>query len=221
MSKYFITTPIYYINDKPHIGHAYSTIAADVLARWHRHNGDQVLFTTGTDENSQKTVDAAKKSGQDEKVFTESMSKLWQSTWDQMGISYNRFIRTTEPDHKKAVYEMIKRSEAAGDLYKGEYVGLYCSSCEEFKREVDLENGKCKIHKVDAKEIKEENYFFKLTNYQQKLLDHIKQHPEFIQPVTRRNEVVAFIERGLEDFSVSRQGGKWGIPWPGDTDQAM
>lgn len=221
MSKYFITTPIYYINDKPHIGHAYSTIAADVLARWHRHNGDQVLFTTGTDENSQKTVEAAKKSGQDEKVYTESMAKLWQATWDQMGISYNRFIRTTEADHKKAVYELIKRSEAAGDIYKGEYVGLYCSSCEEFKRESDLENGKCKIHKVDAEEIKEENYFFKLSNYQQKLLDYIKQNPEFVQPISRRNEVVAFIERGLEDFSVSRQDAKWGIPWPGDPKQAI
>lgn len=221
MSKYYITTPIYYINDKPHIGHAYSTIAADAIARWHRQAGSEVMFTVGLDENSQKTIEAAEKAGEDPKSFTDKMAKVWQDTWDTSGISYDAFIRTTTKEHQKAVYAFMEKVKAAGDFYDGEYEGLYCVGCEEFKREADLVDGKCPLHNRAPEKRKEKNYFFKLSRYQQPLLQHIKDHPEFIQPESRRNEMVAFIERGLEDISVSRQHGKWGIDWPGDDSQKI
>ena len=222
MSKFYITTPIYYINDKPHIGHTYSTIVADVLARFHRQHGDKVLFSTGTDENSQKTIQAANKAGvTNVATYADNMAASWDKTWKGLSISHDRFIRTTEPDHKKAVYDFIKRVEKAGDLYKGTYEGWYCIGCEEFKSEEELEKGLCPIHKTKAERLKEENYFFKLSKYQQPLLDYIKANPDFVSPVTRRNEVVAFIERGLRDISVSRKLSKWGIPYPGDKDQVV
>jgi methionyl-tRNA synthetase len=221
MTKYFITTPIYYINDRPHIGHAYATIAADMLARWHRMQGEEVLFTTGTDENSQKTVEAAEAVKQDPRAYTDEMSITWQKTWDEMGISYNQFVRTGQPNHQKAVYELIKRCEDSGDIFTGDYEGLYCVGCEEFKRESELVDGKCPLHNRVPEKRKEKNYFFKLSKYQKPLLDHISKHPEFIQPESRRNEMVAFIERGLEDISISRQHGKWGIDWPDDKEQKI
>lgn len=221
MSKFFITTPIYYINDKPHIGHAYPTIAADVLARWHRQQGDEVLFTTGTDENSQKTIEAAEKAGFEPVRYTNDMAEAWKQTWDELGISYNRFIRTTEPAHKQAVDEFIARAEKAGDIYKGEYKGLYCVGCEEFKTEAELVDGKCPLHDRVPEKRQEENYFFKLSKYQQQLLDHIELNPSFVQPDSRRNEVVSFIKSGLRDISVSRQNGKWGIGWPEDDSQKV
>ncbi len=221
MSKFFLTTPIYYINDKPHIGHAYPTIAADVLARWHRQNGDDVLFTTGTDENSQKTVESAEKAGKDPAAYTGEMAETWRKTWNMTGVSFDRFIRTTEPDHKAAVYELIKRAEKSGDISAGEYQGLYCIGCEEFKRESELADGKCPLHNRAPEKRNEKNYFFKLSKYQDQLLAHIEQHPDFIRPASRRNEILAFIKGGLEDISVSRQHGKWGIDWPGDKEQKV
>lgn len=221
MSKFFITTPIYYINDKPHIGHAYPTIAADVLARYHREQGDEVLFSVGIDENSLKTVEAAAKQKQPITEYTDDMAKTWKDTWDATGISYDTFIRTTAEHHKKAVYDLMKRVEAKEDFYKGSYEGLYCVGCEEFKRETDLVDGKCPLHNREPEKRKEENYFFRLSKYEQPLLEHIKNNPNFIQPEARRNEIVAFIERGLEDFSVSRQRGQWGIDWPGDSSQKI
>jgi methionyl-tRNA synthetase len=221
MSKFFVTTPIYYINGKPHVGHAYSTIAADVLARYHRQQGDEVLFTTGTDENSQKTVEAAEAAGQDPETYTEDMSAIWQKTWDASGISYDRFIRTTEADHLKTVDAFIKAVEKKGDITEGEYEGLYCIGHEAFMRPDELVDGKCPEHDRAPEKRKEKNYFFTLSKYQDALLAHIAQNPEFIQPISRRNEMVAFIERGLEDISVSREGGKWGISWPGDKDQKV
>jgi methionyl-tRNA synthetase len=222
MAKFYVTTPIYYINDKPHIGHAYSTFAADTLARYHRQQGDEVLFAAGVDENSQKTVQAAEAAGQPVKAYTKTMSDIWQDTWKRAGISNDAFIRTTSAEHKAAVYELLKRAQAKGDIYKGTYEGHYCVGCEEFKKAEDLVDGKlCPIHQKPADLIKEDNYFFKLSNYQQVLLDHIEQHPEFIQPESRRNEVVAFIKRGLHDFSVSRSSQKWGIAWPDDKEQVI
>lgn len=221
MSKYYVTTPIYYINDKPHIGHAYSTFAADVLARYHRQQGETVLFSAGVDENSQKTVQAAAKAGMDLAVYTEQMSDTWEKTWKKAEISNDAFIRTTSPEHRKAVEELIDRVKAKGDIYAGVYEGYYCVGCEEFKKEDELENGLCPIHKTKPDFIKEKNYFFKLSKYQAPLLEYIREHPEFVQPEARRNEVVAFIERGLRDFSVSRSTQKWGIPWPGDPEQVV
>lgn len=220
-NKFFVTTPIYYINDKPHIGHAYSTFAADVLARYRRQKGENVLFSAGVDENSQKTVNAAAEAGKDLAAYTKEMSDLWESTWKRSGISNDVFIRTTSPEHKAAVYEFIKRVQAKGDIYKGTYEGWYCIGCEAFKREEDLVDGLCPDHKKKPEWLKEDNYFFKLSAYQQPLLDYIKANPDFIQPQSRRNEIVAFIQRGLQDFSISRSTQKWGIPWPGDSKQVI
>ncbi|HVE81119.1 MAG TPA: methionine--tRNA ligase [Candidatus Dormibacteraeota bacterium] len=221
MSKFYITTPIYYINDRPHIGHAYATIAADMLARYHRQAGESVFFATGTDENSTKTVQAAKKVGQDTRAYTDQMAATWEETWKQLEISQDRFIRTTEPAHQKAVYDLIKKIEATGDIYKGTYVGLYCTGCEEFKREAELEAGKCPLHKTVPEKVEEENYFFKLSKYQKQLLDYIEKNPTFIQPESRRNEITQFIKGGLEDLSVSRTKKEWGIAWPGDDSQTI
>ncbi|HET7713064.1 MAG TPA: methionine--tRNA ligase, partial [Patescibacteria group bacterium] len=222
MSKYFITTTIYYINDQPHIGHAYDVIAADVLARYHRQHGDEVLFSAGLDENAQKTVNAAAAKGiADIAEYADQMAAVWQKTWRQLGLSYDTFVRTTSPEHKTAVHAFLKPVIEKGDVYPGTYEGLYCDGCEAFIKEDDLVDGKCPDHQKPPRQLKEKNYFFKLSRYQQPLLDHIKAHPHFIQPVSRRNEVVAFIERGLEDFSVSRSTQKWGIPWPGDKDQVV
>lgn len=216
MAKYYVTTPIYYINDKAHIGHAYSTIVADVLARYHRHVGDQVLFSTGTDENSQKTVRAAEKAGRELQPYTDEMADSWKHVWDDLNISYDRFIRTTEADHKKAVYAMFEAMERNGDIYKDTYQGIYCVGHEDFLKEEDLVDGKCPDHGEAPQVHEEENYFFRLSKYQQPLLEHFKKHPEFVRPRSRYNEALSFIESGLEDISISRQSQQWGIPFPGD-----
>ncbi len=222
MSKFYVTTPIYYINDKPHIGHTYSTIVADVLARFHRQHNDEVLFSIGTDENSQKTTQAAEKAEvKDVKVYADGMAEVWETTWKELGISHDKFTRTTSSDHQKTVYEFIKRVEAADDIYKGEYEGWYCVGCESFKTEDELVKGVCPDHNKKAEWLKEENYFFKLSKYQQPLLDHIKSNPGFIAPETRRNEVVSFLESGLKDISISRKLKDWGIPFPNDKDQVV
>jgi methionyl-tRNA synthetase len=222
MSKYYITTAIPYVNDLPHIGTAYGLIAADVIARYQRQQGMEVLFSAGTDENGQKIVQAAKKADKTTTEFVDWMDEAWQSTWDQLGISYDRFIRTTDKDHKKAVESFIKAVQASGDLYKGTYEGLYCVGCEEFKKESDLVDGHCPDHPGEKPEkLKEENYFFKLSKYQGQLLKYIEEHPEFIEPESRRNEVVEFIKRGLEDFSASRPNKGWGIEWPEDSKQVV
>jgi len=221
MNKFFVATPTYYINDKPHIGHAYSTFVADVIARYYRQQGKAVLFSTGVDENAQKTVNAAEAAGEDTAVYTKEMSKLWESTWKRAGIDYDVFTRTTSAKHKKAVYELIKRVEASGDLYKDTYEGFYCVGCEAFIKEKELVDGLCPTHQKKPEWIKEENYFFRLSKYQKPLLDYIDQHPGFIQPKARHNEVVSFIKQGLQDFSVSRSTQKWGITWPGDNKQVV
>ncbi|HSX14720.1 MAG TPA: methionine--tRNA ligase [Candidatus Saccharimonadales bacterium] len=223
MTKYYITTTIFYINDKPHIGHAYDTIAADVLARyWRAKLGkDKVWFLTGTDENSKKTVESAKEVGQEIEAYTNTMAKQWQSTWDALGISYNRFIRTSEPDHEAAVRDVVTKIHTAGDITKGIYEGLYCYKCEMFYKEDELIEGLCPVHKTPPEFIKEENYFFKLSKYQDALKKHIDQHPDFIQPESRRNEVLAFIDRGLEDISISRANQTLGIKLPFDPSQVV
>lgn len=220
MEKFFITTPIYYINAKPHIGHAYTTIAADTLARYRRSRGQKVLFSTGVDENSQKTVEAAWELKTEPKAYADNLAETWRQTWDKLEISYDDFIRTTDQRHLKAVeafFGLIKKE----DVYKGEYEGLYCVGHEAFLKEDELVDGKCPEHNRVPEKRQEENYFFKLSNYQQKLLTHIQEHPEFIQPESRRNEVVAFIKGGLEDLSISRQKTDWGIPFPGDPTQVL
>ena len=222
MKKFYVTTPIYYVNDKPHIGHAYTTIAADIISRWHRMQGADVYFLTGTDENSQKNIEAAKKDGEkDIKKYLDKMSAIWQEAWDSLGLCTNDFIRTTETRHIKSVYKFFDIVNKNGDIYQGDYEGWYCDGCEAFITESELEKGECPAHKKKAKKIKEKNYFFKLTKYRDKLLKHIEKNPDFIQPVSRRNEVVSYIKDFMEDISISRESVEWGIKLPIDESQVI
>ena len=217
MNKFYITTPIYYINDIATIGHAYTTTAADVIARWNRSKGKNTFFLTGLDENSQKTIDAAKKAGvKDIKKYTDDMAKKWKNVWKELNITNDDFIRTTEERHIKVVEKFFKKVYDKGDIYKGTYEGLYCEGCEAFYLEKDLVNGKCPYHKKEPKLIKEENYFFRLTKYSDKVLNYIQKNPDFILPKERRNEVISFIKEGLKDTSISRPNVEWGIPLPTD-----
>ncbi|MBI4092544.1 MAG: methionine--tRNA ligase [Candidatus Kerfeldbacteria bacterium] len=218
MERFSVTTPIYYVNDVPHVGHLYSTLIADVLARyWRKKLGnDQVWFSTGTDENSQKTVEAAKKSGKEIQAYTDELAAIWQRTFEQLGISFNDFIRTTEPRHKEAVEFFLLKMEQSGDIYKGHYEGWYCVGHEAFMKESDLVDGKCPEHNRTAEWLKEENYFFKLSKYEKDLLHWFEKNPDWIVPQSRYNEVTQFVKQGLEDISITRQSQKWGIPLPND-----
>jgi len=220
--EFFITTPIYYVNDKPHIGHAYTTIVVDTLARWREARGEHVVFSTGVDENSQKTIDAAQKNGEEVHSYVDRLAEIWESTWAKLGINNTDFIRTTEERHIEVVRDIWGRMEAAGDIYKGQYEGLYCKGHEAFMKEDELTpDGLCPDHKVAPELVTEENYFFRLSNYQQKLLDFYETHGEFVAPAHRFNEVRAFVERGLEDISFSREKKEWGIPVPNDPSQVI
>lgn len=215
--KFFVTTPIYYVNDVPHIGHSYATIAADILARYHREIGDDTFFLTGVDENSQKTVLAAEKTGKDLETYTNELAKIWQTTWQKLGITNDDFIRTTEGRHEKTVIEFFKKVEANGDIYKGKYIGLYCVGHEAFLREDDLdESGLCPDHKTKPEKLEEENYFFSLSKYQNQILEFLEKNPKFIEPVERYHEILNFIKGGLQDISITRSTQKWGIKAPND-----
>lgn len=219
--KFYITTPIYYVNDKPHIGHAYTTIVADTLARWREAKGEDVVFLTGTDENSQKTVDAAKKSGEEINAYTDRLAEVWQETWQKLGIKNTDFIRTTELRHAETVNDIWSRVEAAGDIYKDRYEGLYCKGHEAFLKESELVDGLCPEHKTRPELISEENYFFRLSKYEKQLLDFYETHGDFVAPAHRFNEVKSFVEQGLEDISISREKKEWGIPVPSDPHQVI
>lgn len=220
--KFYVTTPIYYINADPHIGHAYSTIAADVLARWHRFAGEDVFFLTGLDENSAKTVDAAEDAGWDDiQAYADSMAENWLEVWDALNISNDDFIRTTEERHRRNVRDFIEKLREGGDIYKGTYEGLYCEGCEGYLSESDMEDGKCPLHDEEPVHLEEENYFFRLTDYEDQLYEHIKENPDFIRPESRRNEVLSLIEDGLEDVSVSRPHLDWGIKVPWEEEQTV
>lgn len=213
-NKFYITTPIFYINARPHIGSAYTVFAADILARFHRMKGEEVYFLTGTDENSVKNVAAAKESGKDVKDYLDEMAAIWQETWDSLGISNDDFIRTTERRHIEAVFNFFKEVKKKGDIYEGIYEGYYCDGCEAFLSKEDLVDGKCPNHKRKPQYLREKNLFFKLTKYRDKLLKHIEKNPDFIQPSSRRNEVVSYIKDFMTDFSISRERAEWGIPVP-------
>lgn len=221
LKKFYVTTPIYYVNDKPHIGHFYTTLVADILARWYRLKGYDVFFLTGTDENSQKNVEAAKKAGKEVRVYVDEMADLWKKTWQDLGISFTDFIRTTEERHAKGVTKFFKMVYENGDIYRGKYIGYYCTGCEAFVKKSDLVNGKCPVHKKEPIRLEEENYFFRANKYKQKLLNYIRQHPEFIQPAERRREVISYIIEAFEDISISRQKQKWGIKIPIDETQRV
>lgn len=214
MSKnFYVTTPIYYVNGDPHVGSAYTTIAADVLARYKKSKGFDVFFLTGTDEHGQKVEEAAKMRNLTPQAWTDSMAPRFIDMWKALDINYADFIRTTEPRHKEAVKKIIKTVYDKGDIYKGEYEGKYCVSCETFVPENQIVNGNhCPDCGKELTMVKEESYFFKMSKYQDALLEHIDTHPDFILPHSRKNEVVSFIKQGLQDLSISRNTFEWGIP---------
>lgn len=214
--SFFITTPIYYVNDIPHIGTSYTTIAADVLARFKRLFGYDVLFLTGTDEHGEKIQTAAEKKGKSPQAFTDEVAAVFKDTWTKLNISFDDFIRTTESRHEKVVTHYMKAAMSSGDVYLGEYEGWYCVSDETFWTEGQLVNSKCPSCSRDVKKVKEENYFFKVSRYIPKLLEHIEKNPDFILPESKRNEVLAFLKEGVRDVSVSRTNFTWGIPLPVD-----
>ena len=219
MSKenFYITTPIYYVNDVPHIGHAYTTIAADVLARWHKSGGENTWFLTGTDEHGQKIQTVAEKRGITPKELCDEVVLNFQRLWGVLNISNDDFIRTTEPRHEQVVQEIFRRLMANGDIYKGEYEGWYCVPCETYVPEAQMGEGNtCPDCHRPLTKMTEETYFFKLSKYAEPLLKYYEENPEAIMPRSRYNEIISFIKSGLRDQSVSRTTLDWGIPLPGD-----
>ncbi len=216
MSRFYITTPIYYVNDAPHIGHAYPTVIADAVARWHRLLGDDVLFVTGTDEYGLKNQQAAEAQGLHPKELADRNSARFRSAWDSLDIAYDDFIRTTEERHARSVQRFLQAIYDNGDIELDTYEGLYCIACEAYYTEGDLVDGLCPVHRRPVELVKQENYFFRLSRYEQRLLDHYEAHPEAVIPATRRNEVLGFIRQGLQDISISRSSFDWGVPLPWD-----
>ncbi|BDV42567.1 methionine--tRNA ligase [Geotalea uraniireducens] len=213
---FYVTTPIYYVNDVPHIGHAYTTLAADVLARYKRLKGYDVFFLTGTDEHGQKVEKAANAAGETPLELADRVVKRFQALWEKLDISYSDFIRTTQERHKKGVSHLFKKVMDKGDIYLGEYEDWYCTPCETFWTETQLIDGKCPDCNRPVEKLKEESYFFRMSKYQEQLLAHIEANPDFIQPKSRRNEIISFVKEGLRDLSVSRTSFNWGIPVPGN-----
>ncbi|MGH7774005.1 MAG: methionine--tRNA ligase [Candidatus Binatia bacterium] len=220
MERIYLTTPIYYINAEPHLGHTYTTIIADTLKRYYQREGAETFFLTGTDEHGDKIAQAAKENDMEPKVYADRISAIFRSTWDACGISYDHFIRTTDPYHRDVVQEILQKIYDAGDIYFGEYGGFYCFGCERFYTEKELVEGKCPDHQKEPTYIQEKNYFFRMGKYQQQLLSHIQSHPDFIRPERYRAEVLAFLREPLEDLCISRPKSRlqWGIPLPFDSD---
>lgn len=214
---FYVTTPIYYVNDVPHIGHAYTTVACDALARYKRAAGCRVFFLTGTDEHGQKVEKAAAERGEKPIDLADRVVTRFQKLWETLEISHTRFVRTTEEAHQRSVHELFRRIQARGDAYLGEYEDWYCTPCETFWTESQLMEGNCPDCNRPTDRLKEPSYFFRMSKYQQALLDHIDRHPDFVQPVSRRNEIVSFVKEGLRDLSISRTSFSWGIPVPGDS----
>ncbi|MFZ2167637.1 MAG: methionine--tRNA ligase [Minisyncoccia bacterium] len=223
MRARYLTTTLPYVNSDPHVGFAQEIVQADALARAWRLAGDEVFFSTGTDEHGQKIYDAAKKAGQEPQAYVDHYAAEFEGLKKALNLSYDRFIRTTDVEHVKAAQEMWRRCAAKGDIYKKTYTGLYCVGCELFKTEKELVDGKCPLHpSLVPEEVSEENYFFRLSSYQEKILAYLEQ-PTSIVPEWRREEAIHFVKGGLEDFSISRESARlsWGIPVPGDESQVM
>jgi len=215
--RYFLTTAIDYVNSRPHLGTAYEKITADVIARYHRLKGDDTWFLMGNDEHSQNVFKRALEQGKDPLAYCDEMEQAFRATWAGLDVSFDDFIRTTDRRrHFPAVRAMAQACLDNGDIYEGFYEGHYCVGCEEFKPEKDLVDGLCQVHKTTPEWIKEKNWFFRLSKYQQPLLDHYAAQPSFIEPETRRNEILRLVEGGLDDISMSRAGQSWGIPLPFD-----
>ncbi|HUX05555.1 MAG TPA: methionine--tRNA ligase [Acidimicrobiales bacterium] len=216
MGRFYVTTPIYYVNDLPHVGHAYTTVNADAMARWHRLAGDEVKFLTGTDEHGQKVADAAASHGVSPQEWTDRTSERFREAWDALGISFDDFIRTTEPRHYESVQKFLGAIYENGHIYKDIYRGLYCVSCEDYFTVESSDQGKCPIHGRPLTEMEEENWFFRLSAFEDRLLAHYADHPGFVTPETKRNEAYSFIKGGLKDISITRTSISWGVPVPWD-----
>lgn len=215
---FYVTTPIYYVNARPHLGHAYTTIAADVIRRFHDMKSEETFFVTGTDEHGDKVVRAAKAEGLSPRKYVDSISALYMSLWPELNIHNDCFIRTTDANHVALVERILQKIHDTGDIYFSEYEGLYCYGCERFYIERELVNGKCPDHETEPEVIKESNYFFRMSRYQDWLISHIQSNPDFIRPERYRNEVLAFLREPLEDLCISRPKSrlKWGITLPFD-----
>jgi methionyl-tRNA synthetase len=221
VSRFYITTPIYYINAEPHLGHAYTTMVADAVARAHRLQGEDVFFLTGTDEHGQKVERAAQKAGRTPTVFADEVAGKFRGLVPTLRISNDDFIRTTEPRHYRAAQALWRRVRDRGFIYKDKYEGWYCTVDEVFVPETQLQDGRCPICGNTVERIAEESYFFKLSAFQRPLVEHYERWPQFVTPAVRRNEMMAFLEAGLEDLSVSRTSFRWGIPVPDDPAHVM
>ena len=216
---FYLTTPIYYVNAPPHLGHAYTTLIADAMCRYRRLAGDRVRFLTGTDEHGDKIAQAAAKAGESPQAYTDRIAGMFRETWRRLGVTNDDFIRTTEPRHKTVVQAILQKLHDAGEIYFGEYGGNYCYGCERFYTDKELVDGKCPDHQTAPTFIKEQNYFFRMSRQQAWLVKHIESHPDFIRPERYRNEVLAFLREPLEDLCISRPKSRleWGIPLPFDS----
>jgi len=226
MKSFYLTTPIYYVNDAPHIGHAYTTVAGDVLTRWHRQRGESVWFLTGTDEHGQKVMRTAEQNNVAPQAWVDRLVQdAWKPNWQNLNIANDDFIRTTEPRHTERVQKFLQSLKDTGHIYAGKYEGPYCVGCEEFKLPGDLLDvgGEklCPIHSKPIELVNENNWFFKLSAFVEPLLQHYRENPSACQPESARNEVISFLEGGVTDLSISRSTFDWGIPVPWDTDQVV
>jgi methionyl-tRNA synthetase len=221
VTAYYLTTPIYYANHVPHIGHAYTTIAADAVARYHRLRGDDVFLLTGTDEHGINIERIATQRGLTPQAHVDDIAAAFRDLWTTLDISYDRFVRTTEPAHHRAALALWERLVAAGDVYRGVYAGAYCSRCEAyFQTDELLEGAVCPVHGLPCEQVHEENWFFRLSKFQS-ALDHLVRNTDFVQPASRRNEILGVLSQGLRDFSVSRRQVRWGIPVPDAPDEVL
>jgi len=227
---FYVTTPIYYVNDAPHIGHAYTTVAGDVLTRWHRQRGEAVWFLTGTDEHGEKVLRSAQANGVSPQEWADRLvDESWRPVWRSLEIANDDFIRTTEPRHTERVQAFLQDLYDKGDIYEGQYEGPYCVGCEEFKLPGDLIDGTgdfagqkvCPIHSRPVEQLSETNYFFRLSKYADAILEHYAAHPEAVEPESARNEVLQFVKQGLQDLSVSRSSFDWGVKVPWDDEQVV
>ncbi len=220
--RYYVSTPIYYVNGEPHLGHAYTTIAADVLARHHRQKGEDVFFLTGTDEHGTKVAQAAAERGLTPREHVDAMAPKFRRLAEQVNASNDFFIRTTDPEHEAFVQQFVEKLKAAGDIEKRTYGGLYCTACEGFWYERDLApDGTCPDHGIKPSWVEEENYYFLLSRYQDRLAEFFRANPGWVRPRSRYNEALSFIEQGLDDISISRSSITWGVPVPWDPEQVI
>lgn len=222
MKKYYITTPIYYANDNPHVGHIGTTVFADIIARYHKLQGDDVLFLTGLDEHGEKVYLASQKASKKPQNFVDELAKKWQGYWKQLNIGYDIFMRTTLPGHKDVVHQLLNQLKESGDIYKDTYRGIYCVGCEEFKAERDLVDGKCPEHRPDQVYYREEeNYFFKLSKYVPTIKKYILDGTIPLEPESKRKEILSRLDDETHDLSISRQSVPWGIKLPWDESQTV